>query len=108
MLDNMARTNAADEAEREREERTMALAFFDGPYDEADQGHRPYIKKDRRGRPTVMTTQALLKLEVAYKIGCPDREACIFAEISTTTLYVYCKKHTMFSMSFVSCSGNYL
>jgi hypothetical protein len=41
------------------------------------------------GRPTVMTEQVLAKLELAFSIGCGDKEACVFAGISVDSLYRY-------------------
>ncbi len=39
------------------------------------------------GRPTVMTPEALQKLEEAFLLGCTDEEACLHAGISVRTLY---------------------
>ena len=47
------------------------------------------IKKHPGGRPTVMTDQAVGKLEEAFSWGCTDREACLHADISLSTLYDY-------------------
>lgn len=41
------------------------------------------------GRPTVVTEEVLRKLEDAFAIGCTDLEACVYANISKTTLYKY-------------------
>lgn len=41
------------------------------------------------GRPTVVTPEVLRKLEEAFALGCTDLEACVFADISKTTLYKY-------------------
>lgn len=41
------------------------------------------------GRPRVIDEVTLQKLETAFKIGCPDEEACFYAGISTSTLYNY-------------------
>jgi hypothetical protein len=46
-------------------------------------------KITERGRPTVMTKEVIDKLEMAFKIGATDVEACAFAEISDKTLYNY-------------------
>lgn len=43
-----------------------------------------------------MTKETLQKLEVAFKLGCPDREACVFAGISPQTLYNYQEKNSEF------------
>ena len=48
------------------------------------------------GRPTVMTEETVSKLEQAFAIGCPDEEACFFADISKQTLYDYQKKYPEF------------
>lgn len=49
------------------------------------------------GRPTVMTEDVLLKLEYAFMRGLSDVEACLFADIGTTTLYEYCNKNPEFA-----------
>lgn len=41
------------------------------------------------GRPTVMTNETLQKLNEAFMLGCTDEEACIYANISMSTLYNY-------------------
>ena len=41
------------------------------------------------GRPTVMDEITLQKLEMAFKVGCTDAEACFYADISMRTLYYY-------------------
>lgn len=53
-------------------------------------------KKSNAGRPTVVTPEVLLKLEEAYLMDCTDLEACFYANISKTTLYVYQEKHPEF------------
>ncbi len=93
----MARTKKAEQSKQKGEERKFALSLLSEPYDEKDPGHADYIKRDVRGRPTVMTMQTLQKLRDAFKIGCPDREACIYAGIAESTLYNYCKEHPEFS-----------
>ena len=40
-------------------------------------------------RPTVVTPYVLRKVEEAFAIGCTDLEACVYADISKTTLYDY-------------------
>ena len=52
---------------------------------------------EKNGRPTVMTDQTLQKLERAFIMGLSDREACLWANISPSTLYEYCKVHPDFS-----------
>lgn len=49
------------------------------------------------GRPTVMTEGTLRKLEEAFLLGCTDSEACLHADIGTSTLYDYCSKNKEFS-----------
>jgi hypothetical protein len=49
--------------------------------------------KDKGGRPTVMTTETVRKLEEVFAIGGTDEEACFYADISKQTLYDYQKKH---------------
>ena len=41
------------------------------------------------GRPTSVTPEVLRKLEEAFALGCTDLEACVFADISKSTLYDY-------------------
>lgn len=41
------------------------------------------------GRPTVVTPEALAKLEQAFGMGCSDKEACLYADISMDALYYY-------------------
>lgn len=41
------------------------------------------------GRPTVFSDEVLQKLEDAFKLGCSDVEACLNADISTSSLYNY-------------------
>ncbi len=49
------------------------------------------------GRPTVVTPEVVLKLEEAFALGCSDREACFFADISNDALYGYCKRNPGFT-----------
>lgn len=37
------------------------------------------------------------KLEEAFAIGCTDKEACLYADISERTLYTYQEKHPEFA-----------
>lgn len=56
-------------------------------------------KKSRKGiggRPTKMTDKTLAKLEEAFLMGCPDTEACLWADINPSTLYHYQEKHPEF------------
>lgn len=48
------------------------------------------------GRPTVLTQEAIQKLEHAFSIGATDIEACFYANIGRSTLYAYQKEHPEF------------
>jgi hypothetical protein len=48
------------------------------------------------GRPTVVTSEALSKLEYAFTMGLSDRQACLYAGISTAALYRYQEDHPEF------------
>jgi hypothetical protein len=48
------------------------------------------------GRPTVMTPEAILKLEEAFAYGATDKEACFYADVSVAAFYVYCEAHPEF------------
>lgn len=54
-------------------------------------------KKSNAGRPTVMTSEKLRKLEEGFLMGLSDRKCCAFADVSTTALYDYCAKHPKFA-----------
>lgn len=47
----------------------------------------------KRGRPTTLTPDAILKLEIAFKMGATTGEACTFAEITDYALSRYCQKN---------------
>lgn len=49
-----------------------------------------------RGRPTAITPRVLDRLREAFVLGCDDEEACLNAEISTSTLYDYQKANVHF------------
>ena len=51
---------------------------------------------EKVGRPTVMTEEVLQKLEYAFMRGLTDLEACLYADIGTTTLYNYCEENPEF------------
>ncbi len=53
-------------------------------------------KKDKGGRPTVMTQEKLQKLEDGFMKGLSDEMACLYAGIATTTLYGYQKANPSF------------
>jgi hypothetical protein len=48
------------------------------------------------GRPKKINKDVASKLEEAFALGCSDREACLFANISEQTLYTYQKDNTQF------------
>lgn len=49
------------------------------------------------GRPTVMTEDIIAKLEEGFLRGYSDREACLYSDIATSTLYEYCKANPEFA-----------
>ncbi len=49
------------------------------------------------GRPTVMTTETIAKLEEGFMLGFTDKEACLFAGIAPTTLYDFCQANKEFA-----------
>lgn len=51
------------------------------------------IKKRKRGRPSVITTEIINKLDYAFSIGCSDSEAISYAGISSSAFYNYIDKH---------------
>lgn len=51
------------------------------------------VKKDGRGRKTVMTQEVLDKLDEAFAWGCTDIEAALWAGIAVQTLYKYQEKN---------------
>jgi hypothetical protein len=51
----------------------------------------------KTGRPSIFTKEVLQKLEYAFSIGCSDREACLYADIASSTLYKYCQDNEEFS-----------
>lgn len=51
----------------------------------------------KTGRPSIFTKEILQKLEYAFSVGCSDREACLYADIATSTLYRYCQDNEEFS-----------
>lgn len=52
---------------------------------------------EKVGRPTVMTPEAISKLEEVFAIGGSDKEACFYAGISHQSLYEYQKDHPEFT-----------
>lgn len=55
------------------------------------------MAKSKRGRPTKMTAGTLRKLEELFVRGLSDEEACLLADIGTSTLYDYCRDNPQFS-----------
>jgi hypothetical protein len=53
--------------------------------------------RKKGGRPTVITKEALRKLEECFAMGASDKEACFYGDISTTALYEYQKKNPEFT-----------
>ena len=51
---------------------------------------------EKVGRPTVMTEETIQKLEYAFMRGLTDLEACLYANISKSTLYNYCEENPEF------------
>ena len=49
------------------------------------------------GRPTVVTPESIIKLEMAFSNGASDKEACFIAGIGMSTLYDYCTANPDFS-----------
>ena len=49
------------------------------------------------GQKLIDYPEIVTKLETAYSMGCKDSEACLFAGISTATLYAYIKRFPSFS-----------
>jgi hypothetical protein len=58
---------------------------------------RKSTKKNKEGRPTVMTQETIQKLEQAFAFGSTDEEACFYANIGKSTLYDYIKANPEFS-----------
>ena len=48
------------------------------------------------GQPTKMTPECLQLLREAFTWGCTDVEACCYASIAPSTMYLYCEKHPEF------------
>ena len=55
------------------------------------------MAKSNAGRPTVMTESVVRKLEEGFLLSFSDSEACLFAGISTTSLYKYCVENPEFA-----------
>lgn len=55
------------------------------------------MAENKVGRPTVMTKAMIGKLELLFAKGLSDREACLIANISPSTLYDYCTENPEFA-----------
>ncbi len=53
--------------------------------------------KVKTGRPSVVTPEVLAKLELAFGMGCSDKEACLYADISMDALYNYQNRRPEFA-----------
>jgi len=53
-------------------------------------------KKTGPKGPTKMTKETIQKLESAFSLGCTDPEACLYADISLSSLYDYQSRHPKF------------
>lgn len=49
------------------------------------------------GRPQKIQEEELRKLETAFKMGCNNSEACVFAEVPESTFYDYIRANPDFS-----------
>lgn len=54
-------------------------------------------KRNKSGRPTVMTNEVVSKLEYGFLKGMNDGEACYYAGISRQAFYDYCNKYPEFA-----------
>lgn len=54
-------------------------------------------KKNKGGRPTVMTEDVVSKLEFGFLKGLNDTECCLYAGISRQAFYDYCQKNPQFA-----------
>jgi hypothetical protein len=55
------------------------------------------MKKNKGGRPTVMTPEIVAKLEQAFAIDATVEEACSYADISRDAFYDHLKREPRFS-----------
>ena len=96
----MAQTKKSQLDKKEKQTRAVVLqsvADILDVLDEENPKHAKKVSRDVRGRPTVMTKQVLAKLEVAFKIGATQREACTFAAIDQSTLHRFMDKNPDFA-----------
>lgn len=54
-------------------------------------------RKNKGGRPTVITPDVLQKLEDAFMNAFTDEMACLYAGISEAALYEYCQRNKKFA-----------
>jgi len=54
------------------------------------------MSENKVGRPTSMTPDIIAKLEDWFRKSYTDEEACLHANIWTTTLYTYCEANPKF------------
>jgi len=59
-------------------------------------GRPPKRKKNGRKIMDGEEQKVVAKLEQAFSIGCSDTEACLYANISRSTLDRYCKRNPLF------------
>lgn len=52
--------------------------------------------KKQLGRPSLFTQETLQKLEQAFMMDFTDYESCIFADVSESAFYAYCKDNPDF------------
>ena len=64
---------------------------------DGNEKKRKRKNKPGAGRPTVMTEGIIWMLLEARGDGATDIQACLIAEISTTTYYKYCAEHPKFA-----------
>jgi hypothetical protein len=57
----------------------------------------PKDGKRSEGRPPIIEGDVLQKLVDAFSLGCTDEEACIYVDISMSTLYDYQERHPEFA-----------
>lgn len=55
------------------------------------------MAENKVGRPTVMTTETVQKLEYGFLKGLTDEQCCLYADISKQALYDYCHAHPEFT-----------
>jgi hypothetical protein len=55
------------------------------------------ISTAKTGRPSVMTQEVVRKLEHSFVYDCTVEEACLYAGISRTAYYEFCKKYPQFT-----------